>query len=53
MLSDNIKTKLAAKKITGPHSLCFFTNAELMEKVGLEIGELGDIRVAEKQWSQM
>lgn len=53
MLSDEIKEKLAAKKITGPHSLRFISDNDFIEKIGLEIGELGDVRDAEQQWLQM
>lgn len=50
-LSDDIKKKLTEKKITGPHALRFISDEELQTKLGLEIGELADLRDAQEQWS--
>ncbi len=49
-LSDDINTKLAAKKVTGPHSLEFINDDVLLNAVGLEIGELGDLQHAVQSW---
>ncbi|KAE9387503.1 hypothetical protein BT96DRAFT_1079765 [Gymnopus androsaceus JB14] len=42
-LSDEILPKLDAVKITGPHTLHFYKEADLMDTVKLTLGELGSV----------
>lgn len=50
-LSSDIKAKLHAQKITGPHALRFVNDEQLLGPFGLAIGELADVRDAFECWS--
>ncbi|KAE9399511.1 hypothetical protein BT96DRAFT_993839 [Gymnopus androsaceus JB14] len=50
-LSDEIFSKLDAVKITGPHTLHFYKEADLMDTVMLTLGELGSVLDAAEQWT--
>ncbi|KAH8795134.1 hypothetical protein DL96DRAFT_1690434 [Flagelloscypha sp. PMI_526] len=51
-LSYEIQRKLEDAKVTGPHGLRFWSDTALMEKAGLELGELADVRDGEERWKQ-
>jgi hypothetical protein len=50
-LSIFILEKLDALKVTGPHALRFVSDTQLVEKGGLDIGELVDVRDAQEHWT--
>lgn len=49
-ISDSIKQKLEKAKITGPHALNHLKDDVLIGMVGLDLGELGDLRHAQEGW---
>lgn len=49
-LSDNIRDKLDAHDVSGPHALRFLTDRDLLTEFGLSLGQLGDIRDAHERW---
>jgi hypothetical protein len=49
-LSVQIKTKLEAIQITGPHVLCLISDADLRGEGALSVGELASVRDAQFRW---
>jgi hypothetical protein len=49
-LSDQVREKLAALGVQGPHALRFMTNIDLRGEGKLLIGEVGEVRDAEERW---
>ena len=49
-LSVQIKTKLEAIQIAGPHVLCLISDADLQGEGALSVGELASVRDAQFRW---